>query len=105
MHISTNEARGILSRSDKPFAKLFTHGTLEVEIYQPHIEDHQQPHSKDEVYIIISGEGDFFLEGKITAFKPGDFLFVPAGAEHRFINFSDNFSTWVFFYGPEGGEK
>ncbi len=23
----------------------------------------------------------------------------------RFIGFSDDFSTWVFFYGPEGGER
>jgi len=31
-------------------------------------------------------------------------LFVPAGVEHRFENFSDDFATWVIFYGPEGGE-
>ena len=104
MHISIGKARNLLSKSDEHFAKLFTHGTLEVEIYRPDKIDHQQPHAKDEVYIIISGEGDFFLEGKVTAFKPGDFLFVPAGAKHRFINFSDDFSTWVLFYGPNGGE-
>lgn len=23
---------------------------------------------------------------------------------HRFIEFSDDFATWVLFYGPEGGE-
>lgn len=104
MHISTDEARNILSNSGEHFAKLFAHGTLEVEIYRPDKIDHQQPHAKDEVYLIISGAGDFFLEGKVTAFKPGDFLFVPAGAEHRFINFSHDFSTWVLFYGPDGGE-
>jgi hypothetical protein len=31
-------------------------------------------------------------------------LFVPAGIEHRFYDFSDDFCTWVMFYGPEGGE-
>jgi hypothetical protein len=31
-------------------------------------------------------------------------LFVPAGDEHRFTNFSDDFATWVFLYGPKGGE-
>ena len=105
MHISTAKAFKALSGSDEPFAKLFTHGTLEVEIYQPDKKDHQQPHAKDEVYVIISGEGDFLLEEKVTAFKPGDFLFVPAGAQNRFINFSDDFSTWVIFFGPEGGER
>lgn len=47
-----------------------------------------------------------FLNGEITVeFQAGDFLFVPAGIEHRFINFTDDFSTWVIFYGPVGGEK
>ena len=32
-------------------------------------------------------------------------IFVPAGIEHRFENFTDDFSTWVIFYGPAGGEK
>jgi mannose-6-phosphate isomerase-like protein (cupin superfamily) len=42
---------------------------------------------------------------KKVNFKAGDFLFVPAGIEHRFTNFTADFSTWVFFYGPKGGEK
>lgn len=105
MHISTTKARDILSKSGELFAKLFTHGTLEVEIYKPDKIDQQQPHEKDEVYIIISGEGNFFLAGKTVAFRPGDFLFVPAGAEHRFMDFSDDFATWVLFYGPDGGER
>jgi mannose-6-phosphate isomerase-like protein (cupin superfamily) len=37
-------------------------------------------------------------------FGPGDALFVPAGMKHRFENFSDDFATWIMFYGPEGGE-
>jgi quercetin dioxygenase-like cupin family protein len=37
-------------------------------------------------------------------FGPGDVLFVPAGAVHRFEGIGDDFATWVFFYGPEGGE-
>jgi len=32
-------------------------------------------------------------------------LFVPAGIEHRFENFTSDFATWVIFYGKEGGEK
>jgi hypothetical protein len=31
-------------------------------------------------------------------------LFVGAGVEHRFEEFSDDLAVWVFFYGPEGGE-
>ena len=31
-------------------------------------------------------------------------IWVPAGAEHRFEDFSDDLAVWVVFYGPEGGE-
>jgi hypothetical protein len=29
----------------------------------------------------------------------------PPAAVHRFENFTDDFSVWVMFYGPEGGER
>ncbi|HYG39572.1 MAG TPA: cupin domain-containing protein [Cytophagales bacterium] len=58
-----------------------------------------------ELRLIISGSGLFYCNGERVNFKYGDFLFVPAGIEHRFENFSEDFSTWVFFYGPVGGEE
>ena len=42
---------------------------------------------------------------EIVSFGPGDFLFVPAGLPHRFTDFGDTMSTWVMFYGPDGGEN
>jgi mannose-6-phosphate isomerase-like protein (cupin superfamily) len=86
------------------FAKLFTHGTLEVEIYAPRGTDPQKPHARDEVYIVVSGRGVFVRANERVDFGPGDFLFAEAGTEHRFENFSDDFFTWVLFYGPDGGE-
>lgn len=103
-HITTAQALAKLKQEKELFKTLFKHGTLEVEIYQPHKIDHQSPHSRDEVYVVISGHGDFKNGSMITSFGPGDFLFVKAGVEHRFLNFSDDFCTWVIFYGPEGGE-
>ena len=86
------------------YRELFEHGSLNVEIYAPQGRDPQQPHTRDEVYVVISGTG-FFLNGEERyAFKPGDLMFVPAGVVHRFEEFSDDFATWVLFYGPEGGE-
>ena len=83
---------------------LFEHGSLEVEIYAPRGHDPQQPHSRDELYVVISGRGFFRNGDERHAFGPGDLLFVPAGVEHRFEEFGDDFATWVVFYGPEGGE-
>ena len=53
---------------------------------------------------VISGTGTFVNGPRRHGFKPGDLLFVPAGTVHRFEDFSDDFSTWVVFYGPIGGE-
>ncbi|MDA7501727.1 cupin domain-containing protein [Chitinophagales bacterium] len=103
--VSISEALQALQKDGAEFTTLFKHGSLELEYYKPHKVDKQSPHSRDEVYIIGQGKGQFFLEGETTPIKKGDFLFVPAGAEHRFLDFTDDFATWVLFYGPEGGEK
>lgn len=105
MQISTEAALAQLIHQASPFKELFTHGTLSIEIYKPIEQDHQQPHTRDEVYIVIAGTGKFLHGETITNFSAGDFIFVPAGIEHRFLDFSPDFSTWVIFYGPEGGEK
>ena len=88
-----------------PFRSLFRHGSLEVEIYKPAGRDLQLPHTRDEVYVVIAGSGEFTCGGRRQDFTAGEVLFVPAGVEHRFENFSDDFSTWVLFLGPDGGEK
>ena len=87
------------------YIELFRHGTLSVEHYAPRLTEPQTPHTRDEIYVIISGSGRFRRGAEETTFGPGDVLFVPAGEEHRFVEFGDDFATWVFFYGPEGGES
>jgi mannose-6-phosphate isomerase-like protein (cupin superfamily) len=99
------EAGAELARkSGATYVTLFKQGTLEVEIYRPVGVDRQQPHKKDEIYVVISGSGTFAHAGQRTTFHEGDTLFVRAGVPHRFEDFSPDFATWVFFYGPEGGE-
>jgi len=86
------------------FATVFEHGSLEAEVYAPRGADPQTPHTRDEVYIVVEGSGEFINGASRERFGPGDFLFVSAGIEHRFVNFSDDLVVWVIFYGPEGGE-
>jgi mannose-6-phosphate isomerase-like protein (cupin superfamily) len=54
--------------------------------------------------VVVTGTGTFFCDGRRESFGPGDFLFAPAGVEHRFEGFTDDLVVWVIFYGPEGGE-
>ena len=93
-----------LAGHNQAFKKLFQHGSLEVEIYKPNKVDLQTPHTRDEVYVVAAGSGTFVNGEHRHEIEPGEVLFVPAGVEHRFVDFSEDFSTWVFFYGPEGGE-
>lgn len=104
-HLPLKSTQEKLKASGKEFEEFFKHGSLVVELYKPDKVDRQTPHTRDEVYIIASGTGRFFNAGAYVNFAPCDFLFVPAGAEHRFEDFTDDFSTWVLFYGPEGGER
>lgn len=86
------------------FATVFEHGSLLVEVYAPRGSDPQKPHTRDEVYVVVQGSGDFVLGESRQPFGPGDLLFAAAGEVHRFENFSGDTVVWVIFYGPEGGE-
>jgi mannose-6-phosphate isomerase-like protein (cupin superfamily) len=84
---------------------VFEHGTLRVKLYAPRGTDPQQPHTQDELYVVVSGSG-WFIHGETRErFGPNDVLFAPAGLAHRFEDFTDDLFVWVFFYGPEGGES
>lgn len=93
-----------------PAAQLLDRGTLKLYFYAPRGEDKQPPHDQDEVYIVMTGSGTFAVgesEESLSRrpFAAGDAIFVPAGAIHRFEDFTDDFGTWVIMYGPEGGER
>ena len=89
----------------KPFVVAYEHGTLSVEMFAPRGVDTQTPHRRDEVYVVVRGEG-FVVNGSDRhRVGPGDLLFVPAGVEHRFEDFTDDLAVWVIFYGPDGGEQ
>ena len=81
------------------------HGSMELRWYAPKGHDPQVPHDKDEVYVVVSGSGWFVCGERRDRFGPGDALFVPARATHRFEDFTDDFATWVVFYGQGGGES
>lgn len=83
----------------------YEHGTLSVKLYAPRGTDPQEPHTRDEAYVVISGSGTFVHDDKRDPFGPNDFLFAEAGLPHRFENFTNDLLLWVIYYGPEGGER
>jgi mannose-6-phosphate isomerase class I len=58
--------------------------------------DRQQPHDDDEVYVVLEGTGVLEVEGEEVALREGHAVFVPAGANHRFIGY-EQLSVLVIF--------
>ncbi|MGC2574039.1 MAG: cupin domain-containing protein, partial [Candidatus Nitrosopolaris sp.] len=52
--------------------------------------DTQEPHSVDEVYYVIQGNGFIKLNRKDHQIREGTSIFVPAKADHRF-----HANTWL----------
>lgn len=94
----------IRNSGKRPFSIRHTRGTMVLELYAPRGHDDQQPHAQDELYFVVRGSGTFVCGDESVRFGPGDALFAAAGVVHRFEDFTDDFETWVVFYGPEGGE-
>ena len=80
------------------FTSAFSKGNFELEFFAPRGKDYQTPHEKDEIYVVVRGNGEFVKGNERVSFAAGDVLFVEARMEHRFENFSEDFATWVIFF-------
>jgi mannose-6-phosphate isomerase-like protein (cupin superfamily) len=88
-------------------ARLADHGGYEVVHATPGLEigvyvlvapepDRQQPHADDEVYVVLGGSGALEIEGERVELREGHGVFVPAGADHRFVGY-EHLSVLVIF--------
>jgi mannose-6-phosphate isomerase-like protein (cupin superfamily) len=62
----------------------------------------QQPHTEDEVYLVISGRGVIAIAGTDHAVTSGSVAFVPAGAAHHFHTVTEELQVLVVFAPAEG---
>jgi quercetin dioxygenase-like cupin family protein len=67
--------------------------------------DEQQPHTEDEVYLVISGVSSFRVGEEVQAVGPGSLIFVERNVEHRFVDITEDLTVLVFFAPPEGSLK
>lgn len=67
--------------------------------------DEQQPHTEDEVYVVVSGKAVFRAGGQEQAVAPGSIIFVERAVEHRFVDITEDLTALVFFAPPEGSLK
>ncbi len=59
--------------------------------------DHQQPHTEDEIYYILSGQAILKVGQTDHQVKAGSLVLVEANIEHRFHSITEELTTLVFF--------
>ena len=64
--------------------------------------DHQQPHDRDEAYVVLKGRGTLEVENDRVDLTVGEAAFVPACADHRFVGY-EGLSVLVIFTGTGTG--
>jgi mannose-6-phosphate isomerase-like protein (cupin superfamily) len=100
LKLTGRDALRRLADTNTDFARLIEKDVFDVSLYKPEKIDPQTPHARDELYVIASGSGKFFCDRETEAVATGDVLFVAAGVEHRFQDFTDDFSAWVIWPRP-----
>jgi mannose-6-phosphate isomerase-like protein (cupin superfamily) len=97
--LSLAEARSLPWKPGRS-AEAFVDGDLEIRFTTRPTNGPQQPHQRDEVYIVAAGSGLYRTEDQVTPVGPGDMCFAAARTVHGFEDFSDDFAIWIIFYGP-----
>lgn len=67
--------------------------------------DLQQPHTEDEIYVVIAGRAELETPTDRVAVGPNSVIFVPAGEPHRFVNLTEPLTVLVIFAPPEGSRR
>ncbi len=99
MQLTIRDALAALGDARETYVKLFAGPALDIALYKPDRIDPQTPHLRDEIYVVATGSGRFVQADESRAVAAGDLLFVPKGVAHRFVDFTEDFSTWVIFFG------
>ena len=103
--IRLSEARaGIPGPAGERSVLVLQRGTLDVKLALPVPPNQQTPHAQDEIYVVIRGRGVLVHDSKRDPFESGDLLFVAAGIEHHYEDFTKDLALWRVFYGQRGGE-
>lgn len=93
-----------LQEEGQPYYEFLQRDSLSVGIYhlaagEP---DRQRPHTEDEIYYVLSGEGRVEIDGEVSAVRPGSVVFVARHLPHRFLDYPDGLTLLVVFAPARG---
>jgi mannose-6-phosphate isomerase-like protein (cupin superfamily) len=67
--------------------------------------DPQEPHTEDEVYIVMQGKGKIKVADEVFPVSTGSIVYVAANVEHRFFEIKERLEVLVFFAPAEYAKK
>jgi mannose-6-phosphate isomerase-like protein (cupin superfamily) len=103
-HLSLAELLAAPSELGQGYAEVLRVQALSAGVYELRAgeEDRQQPHTEDEVYVVLRGQAQATIDGETVAVTNGSFLYVPAHVPHRFHDIEEDLAVLVLFAPPEG---
>lgn len=89
--------------SERPYLEFLRKETMSLGLYALPVDgvDLQQPHNEDEVYYIVSGQGQITVGDETQLVQPGSIIFVAAQVPHKFHTITEDLKILVFFAPPE----
>lgn len=93
----------LLDREGGPYHEFLRVEDLSVGLYRlgAGAVDRQQPHTDDEIYVVLAGHGRFTAGDDTRDVGPGDTIYVAAHVAHRFHDISEELQLIVVFAPPE----
>ncbi|MDP9442677.1 MAG: cupin domain-containing protein [Actinomycetota bacterium] len=92
------------SRQGRSYAEVLRVEAFSAGVYELAAEsdDPQQPHTEDEVYVVLRGKSQATVGAQTVALMPGSLLYVPARVPHRFHDIEEDLAVLVLFAPAEG---
>jgi mannose-6-phosphate isomerase-like protein (cupin superfamily) len=99
----TSELLERVQASGRPWLEFLRVADLSAGLYRLRAgeDDRQQPHSEDEIYVVMAGCAAFEAAGRRREVRAGSVIYVPAGEPHRFLDVSEELALLVVFAPPE----
>jgi len=100
------ELLGQRTASGRPYLEFLSVPDLSVGLYVlgPDEVDRQQPHTEDEVYLVLAGSARITVGDEDRDVREGSVIFVAAGVPHRFHDIVEELRLLVVF-GPAEGSR
>jgi mannose-6-phosphate isomerase-like protein (cupin superfamily) len=92
-----------LARDNEYFRQVLEtgeHAQLVVMTLAPCEEIGEETHEGDQILFFVEGEGEAILEGESSPVRSGDYVFVPAGTLHNFVNTGSGSLRLLTTYAP-----